>query len=125
MEMLTKKVLVSVMFAAGLLGAGAAPLPAMAAVDIYVQTAPPPPRVERVPAARRGYVWAPGYWNWNGRRHVWVKGNWVRERRGYAYRPHEWVERDGRWILQRGGWDRDGDGVPDRRDAHPNNPNRR
>lgn len=124
--MLSKKILISAMFAAGILGAPVvAPLPAMAAVDVFVNNAPPPPRVERVPGDRRGYAWAPGYWNWQGRRHVWVKGHWVRARPGYAYRPHAWVERDGRWQLQRGRWDRDGDGVPDSRDRHPNNPNRR
>ncbi len=124
--MFSKKILLSAMFAAGILGAPVvAPLPAMAAVDVFVNTAPPPPRQERVPAARRGYVWAPGFWNWQGRRHVWVNGHWERERRGYAYRPHEWIERDGRWQMRRGGWDRDGDGVPDRRDNHPNDPNRR
>jgi hypothetical protein len=122
--MFSKKVLVSVMLAAGLLGSAAAPLPALAA-DIYVRTAPPPPREERVPEARRGYVWTPGYWNWRGNKHVWTKGTWVRERKGYVYRPHEWVERDGRWNLRRGRWDRDGDGVPDNRDRYPNNPNRR
>ena len=123
--MLAKKFLVSALMAAGLLGAVATPLPAIAAVDVYVRTAPPPPREERVPAARRGYVWAPGYWNWQGNRHAWAKGHWVKERRGYAYRPHEWVERDGRWQLQRGRWDRDGDGVPDRRDSRPSDPTRR
>lgn len=122
--MFTKKFLVSALMAAGLLGGAALPLPSIAAVDVYVNTAPPPPRHERIPEARRGYVWAPGYWNWQGNRHVWVKGHWVKERRGYAYRPNEWVERDGRWHLRRGGWDRDHDGIPNSRDRHPNNPNR-
>ena len=117
------------LIAAGTIGALATPLPsAVAAVrEIIVERAPPPLREERVPGARRGYVWAPGYWDWRGNRHVWVRGSWARERRGYAYRPHEWVERDGRWSLQRGGWDRrdsDGDGVPNSRDRAPNNPNR-
>jgi hypothetical protein len=123
--MLARKIFVSALLAAGLFGAVATPLPVMAAVDVYVTTAPPPPRVERVPQPRRGYEWAPGYWNWQGNHHVWTKGHWVKARHGYTYRPHEWVERDGRWQLQRGRWDRDGDGVPDRRDTHPDNPNRR
>ena len=131
--MFTKKVLASALFVATAIGTVAMPLPSQAArrVDVYVNTAPPAPRDERMPGARRGYVWAPGYWNWRGNRHVWTRGSWVRERPGYAYRPHNWVERDGRWHLERGRWDRgrgrdrDGDGVPDRRDAHPNNPNRR
>ena len=47
--MFTKKFLVSALMAAGLLGGAALPLPSIAAVDIYVNTAPPPPRHERVP----------------------------------------------------------------------------
>ena len=132
--MLMKKVLVSALFAAGMIGAVATPLPSVAAVGVFVNIGPPPARSERVPEPRRGYVWSPGYWNWQGnkhKKHVWVKGSWLRERQGYSYQPHRWVERDGRWNLERGRWDRaqgrdsDRDGIPDRRDAHPNDPNRR
>lgn len=124
--MFAKKILVSALLAVGTLGATVMPLPSVAAV--YVTVAPPAERVEVVPAPRRGYVWNPGYWNYRGNRHVWVKGNWVRERRGYSYEPNRWVERDGRWELQRSRWargDRDGDGIPNGRDRHPNDPNRR
>ena len=117
-----KKILVAAMFAASL---GTMAIPAAAA--IYVRTAPPDARVEVVPEARRGYVWTPGYWNWNGRRHVWVSGAWLRERHGYSYNHARWVERDGRWRLENRRWsrgDRDGDGVPNRVDRFPNNPNR-
>jgi hypothetical protein len=109
-----------------------------------VRVAPPEPRTEVVPAPRRGYVWVPGYWNWNAQRHrhQWVAGTWVRERQGYYYNEPRWVERDGRWVLNRGAWargqrdrdrdgvpnrmdrDRDGDGVPNRLDSNPNNPRR-
>ena len=127
--MFVKRVLVSVMIAAGTIGAMATPLPSAAATyrEIVIERAPPPPRDERVPAARRGYAWSPGYWNWRNNRHVWVKGTWVRERQGYMYNPNRWVERDGRWNFERGRWDRrdrDGDGVPNRLDSRPNNPNR-
>ena len=48
-----------------------APIPASAAVGIYVDVAPPAPRYEVVPAPRAGYVWAPGYYDWrNGRQGV-------------------------------------------------------
>lgn len=108
---------------------GSIPLPASADV-VVVRTAPPPPRAERIPAPRRGYVWAPGHWEWRAGHHVWVNGSWMRERRGYVYHAPTWVERDGRWVMERGTWvrgggrDRDGDGVPNRYDARPNNPNR-
>jgi len=77
---------------------------AQVGINIIIGDAPPPPRIETMPAARRGYVWAPGYWNWDGRRHDWVAGHWETERRGYQFRRAEWVrERDG-WRLDRGGW---------------------
>ncbi|TMG96668.1 MAG: hypothetical protein E6H73_01620 [Betaproteobacteria bacterium] len=73
---------------------------------VIVEVAPPPPRVEVVPAPRRGYVWAPGYWEWRGRHHVWRNGYWVRERRGYHWAPHRWVDRGGRWEFENGRWER-------------------
>ena len=107
---------------------------------VAINVAPPAPRMERAPAPRRGYVWVPGYWNWNGQRHTWVAGNWVRERRGYVYAQPQWVQRENRWELQRGNWrrgdrdrdgvpnrmdrDRDGDGVPNAVDRRPNDPRR-
>jgi hypothetical protein len=144
--MFMKKVLVSVLFAAGMIGAVATPLSSVAAVDVQLNFGPPANRHEAVPAPRHGYVWAPGHWQWNGNRHVWVAGNWQRARPGYAYHAPAWVERDGRWHYTASRWDRDGDGIPnnrdrtpdganrssdrdrdgvsDRRDAYPNNPNR-
>jgi hypothetical protein len=111
---------------AGSFGSVAAPA---LADTVYVQTAPPAPRAERTPPPRRGYVWAPGHWEWRHNHHVWVRGSWLRERHGYTYTAPNWVERDGHWVMERGGWnrgrhDRDGDGVPNRLDDHPNNPNR-
>ncbi|MBQ5942398.1 MULTISPECIES: YXWGXW repeat-containing protein [unclassified Massilia] len=101
---------------------------------VVVHKAPPASRHEAVPAARRGYDWVPGYWDWNGRRHVWVSGHWERDRPGYAYQRPEWRRDSSGWYLERGGWrhgervaarrDRDGDGVPNRFDARPRNPNR-
>lgn len=121
-----KKTLLSFTVLAAAL-AGATGPAAAARHGVWVDVAPPPPRAEAAPSARRGYVWVPGYWNWTGRRHVWVPGTWMRERRGYVYGQPQWVQRDGHWELRRGGWnrgDRDGDGVPNDRDRRPNNPRR-
>ena len=120
--MSTKKLLVSVMIAAGTLGAVTTPLPSVAAsrVDIQLNFGPPPPRFEVVPAPRRGYIWSPGYWAWDGYRHVWVVGHWEPFRPGYAYYAPGWVQRDGRWHYRSSRWDRDGDGIPNRRDPTPN-----
>lgn len=119
-----KKLLIAL--ALGVAGIGAVPVTATAATT-YVRVAPPAPRDEVVPAARPGYVWTPGYWDYRSRRHVWVNGTWVRERRGYVYAHPNWVEHDGRWQLQRGRWnrgDRDHDGIPNSLDHHPDNPRR-
>jgi hypothetical protein len=120
-----KKLLLAAMAASAF---GAVVLPQVASAEVViVRTAPPAPRDEVVPAARRGYVWTPGYWNWNGHRYVWTRGKYVRERTGYHYREPNWVENNGRWEFRRGQWargDRDGDGVPNRYDDRPNDPNR-
>ncbi|MFL6674137.1 MAG: YXWGXW repeat-containing protein [Massilia sp.] len=122
-----KKLLIAAMVA-GSLGTGFT-LPSANAAVVVVREAPPPPRDERVPEARRGHVWAPGHYEYRNHHYVWTRGHWVRERRGYVYNTPTWHERDGRWVQQRGGWarghrDNDGDGVPNREDARPNNPNR-
>lgn len=95
---------------------------------IRIGEAPPPVRAEVVPAPRPGYVWAPGYWGWQGHRHVWHRGSWMRARPGYVYSAPTWAEHDGRWEFRQGRWargDRDHDGIPNAADRHPNNPNRR
>lgn len=126
--------------AATLLSLGAITIPTVAQAQpgsIIVQVAPPQPRAERMPPPRRGYVWAPGHYEWRGNNHVWMRGYWVQARPGYAWRAPEWRERDGRWEYRQGAWDRDGDGirnrndrdrdgdgVRNRNDRRPNNPNR-
>ena len=123
--MFVKKVLVSALFAAGMIGAVATPLPSVAAVDINLNFGPPAARYEAVPEPRRGYVWSPGYWQWssNRSRHYWVAGSWQRARPGYAYHAPTWVERDGRWHHTASRWDRDGDGIPNNRDRTPDGVN--
>jgi len=59
--------------------------------EVVVNEAPPvPPQEVIVAAPGPEYVWAPGYYSWNGG-WVWVRGSWV-------IRPHPgavWV--GGRW----------------------------
>jgi hypothetical protein len=121
-----KKFLIAALVAGSL---GTVVAPAAMARDVIIRTAPPPPRAETVPPPRHGYVWAPGHWEWRHGHHAWVGGTWLREHRGYTYRAPNWVERNGGWTMDRGGWarggrDNDHDGVPNRDDARPNNPNR-
>lgn len=109
---------------------------------LSVGNAPPPERYEIIPPPRYGYEWVRGFWDWNGREHVWVPGYWVEVREGYFYDAPRWYSEGGYWRLQRGGWrpgpprgpnphwdshrpppsrpgpprDRDHDGIPDRFD---------
>jgi YXWGXW repeat-containing protein len=142
---MTKHKLLLAALVASSMSIGMVPTTASADFGVFVDVAPPAPRHEVVPAPRRGYVWAPGYWDWRKGRYAWVRGHWEREHRGQFWHPNRWEQRDGRWVLQRGGWnksrwegdrdhdgipnrldrDKDNDGVPNRVDRAPNNPNRR
>jgi hypothetical protein len=88
------------------LAMGLSPALSSAAVGIDIEIAPPAPQVEVVPAPRVGYVWAPGYWEWRGGRHVWVGGRWMHERAGYRWVPERWEQRGNRWHFEHGHWDR-------------------
>jgi hypothetical protein len=81
-----------------------APNTRQARVDVIVGVAPPAARVEVVPAARVGYVWAPGYWRWNVHRYFWVPGYWVPARHGYRWVPSHWVAYGPRWRYVPGYW---------------------
>jgi hypothetical protein len=83
-----------------------APVIASAGVAIDIDIAPPPLRVETVPPPREGFVWAPGYWDYRGREHVWVRGRWVRERHGYRWVSDRWEQRGPHWHHERGHWER-------------------
>ena len=83
-----------------------APPVSSASVNIDVDIAPPVPRVEVVPPARAGYVWAPGYWEYRGHHHVWVEGRWMREHPGQHWVPEHWEQNGARWHMERGHWER-------------------
>ncbi|MGE5171804.1 MAG: hypothetical protein ACM3JC_15690 [Rudaea sp.] len=97
-----KKTWLALCLAAGSLGALGS-----AHADVYVRVAPPAPRYEVVPALPSGWVWVPGYWNWNGHRYVWVRGHRVHGRHGEHWVGHRWHRDHGRWRMERGHWDRD------------------
>ena len=124
---------------------GAMPLVSSAA--IYVDIAPPEPRVEVIPHARPGYVWAPGHYVYRHGEYRWVPGRYIREVRGRYYHPAHWEERNGRWVFVEPRWrgerfayngnyrgyargpdgDRDRDGIPNKYDRDRDNdgvPNR-
>lgn len=84
-----------------------APAAAREYVSVTVTDRPPPPRFERMPPPRVGYVWAPGYWNWYGGRYVWVGGRWAAQRPGYVYHPPVWHPYGRGWRVERETWVRD------------------
>jgi hypothetical protein len=75
-----------------------------AVIDITI--APPEPRVVVAPPPRPGFVWAPGYWNYAGGRHVWVDGRWMKERPGQHWVADRWVPHDGHYRFEAGHWAR-------------------
>jgi len=90
--------------AALLIGAGMTVSTAFA--EVFVRVAPPRAIVEHRPSSPGpGYVWIPGYHNWDGNRHVWVSGRWEMAPRHHArWEPHHWVRRNGGWVLVEGHW---------------------
>ncbi|WP_397448732.1 hypothetical protein [Pseudomonas sp. NA-150] len=76
----------------------------------YVEVVAPQPPPERVievePAYRPGFVWARGYWRWDGARYVAMGGHWEPERRGYHYVHAQWERRGDGWHWREGGWAR-------------------
>jgi len=98
-----RKLLVAALLASSI---GIIPATASAAVGVFVNIAPPEPRVEVIPPPRAGFVWAPGFWDYRGGRHVWTKGHFERERAGYHWNESRWEQRDGKWALNHGGWER-------------------
>lgn len=83
-----------------------APVQARTYVDLDINVAPPAPRYERV-VVRPGYVWAPGYWRWDGHgHHVWIRGGYVRERMGHHWVNAHWQQGPrGGWHFVPGHWD--------------------
>ncbi|WP_027979082.1 YXWGXW repeat-containing protein [gamma proteobacterium L18] len=73
-------------------------------VEVVAPQAPPVQVIEEEPGPRPGYVWARGYWAWEGGRYVPVRGHWEALRPGYRYVHPHWVQtRDG-WHWRQGGW---------------------
>ena len=98
-----RKLALASLFAAG---AAVAPQVLAASVDIEVGVVPPAPRYEVVPAPRPGYVWRQGYWGWEGNKHVWHNGDWMKEHQGERWTADRWEHRGDHWYFHEGHWDR-------------------
>ena len=83
--------------------------PAYAQISVNINIAPPAPQYEVVPTIQPGYVWAPGYWGWNGERYIWIRGRAILQREGYRWDPDRWEQRDRTYYRTGGHWVRDND----------------
>jgi hypothetical protein len=75
------------------------------AADIVTDVAPPPPHVEHAPAARDGYVWAPGHWEWKGKAYLWVSGTWLVAHPKAHWVPDQWEHEGTQWRYAAGHWE--------------------
>lgn len=95
----------SIFLAVLCLGASALMANAQVSVNVHVGIKPPAQRYEHAPHPRRGYLWAPGYWGWDGRAHVWFGGHWEAERPGFRFIEARWVLVGGEWMFYPSYWD--------------------
>ena len=86
--------------------ASSKPVPALSHFD--APTPPPEKPVYEVEQGdRKGYLWANGYWSWNGKQHVWQSGRWIKQRSGYVWVGDTWAHRGAMWHLYPGHWEKD------------------
>ena len=71
-----------------------------------VTVAPPPPQVEvQGTAPSPNHRWLPGYWQWNGSRHVWQAGHWAEPPEpGMLWEAPKWENHGGKWAFADGRW---------------------
>lgn len=78
---------------------------AHADISVGINIGPPvAPVIVAPPAPQPGYIWAPGYWAWDGYRHVWVGGHWLTSRPGHVWVAPRWERRGPRWFFVGGHW---------------------
>jgi WXXGXW repeat (2 copies) len=109
MKSFTRRGMLGGLTIAASIGAMAPAAFAQLQAEIYVPTAPPPPRREVIPVLPPDRVeiehWQPGYWRWNGHEYVWAEGRYVaRPRRGAAWVPGRWEQRPRGWVYIEGHW---------------------
>ena len=92
------------------------PAPPPAAAGEWPTEAPPSPREEKQ-AAKAGYVWVNGHWDWKARKWDWTPGHWEREQANKHWREGRWEQRSGHYEWSEGGWDAAG-GPPPPGDHH-------
>ncbi|PYL06811.1 MAG: hypothetical protein DME34_08125 [Verrucomicrobia bacterium] len=91
---------------AALLLIGLTPASSLAYIGISVGFAPPAIPIYTQPyAPAGGYLWAPGYWAFNGFDYYWVPGYWALPPRvGFYWTPGYWAYDGGRYFFNDGYW---------------------
>ena len=101
--MVNRRMLLNSLLAGGLMAG-------LAAASASAQPLPyrpvPELRYERVPPPRRGFVWAPGHWRWDGRAYFWVPGVYIAARPEYRFWVHgHWEQRGPNWVWIEPHWE--------------------
>ncbi|MDY7560626.1 hypothetical protein QN382_00765 [Pseudomonas sp. 10B1] len=73
-------------------------------VEVIAPQPPPERIIEAVPIRREGFIWAHGYWRWDGARYVAIGGHWEALRPGYRYVHPHWEHRPDGWHWRGGSW---------------------
>jgi hypothetical protein len=86
-----------------------APIPAVAQIGHVVSVHLPPPVLPvyvQPPLPEAGYVWTPGYWQWDVTTgYYWVPGTWVLPRTiGVLWTPPYWGWSNGLYVFHAGYW---------------------
>lgn len=73
---------------------------------ISITIAPPPlPVYVQPPIPDEGYLWSPGYWEYDAGDYYWVPGTWVRPpAAGLLWTPGYWAWNNGFYVFNRGYW---------------------
>lgn len=121
--MLVRKIYLSVTALGLVTGLGLATGPARAQVQLVVPStpvqansviiapsAPPPPRVETIPAPpvvqAQTMTWVPGHWSWTGGNWAWTEGHYLQRPAPQAvWQPGQWMQQPtGGYVWVDGHW---------------------
>jgi hypothetical protein len=84
--------------------------PVQANSVIIAPNAPPPPRVETIPAPpvvqSQTMTWVPGHWSWSGANWAWAEGHYLQRPAPQAvWQPGQWMQQPtGGYVWVDGHW---------------------
>lgn len=87
----------------------ALPAASWARVDVFISIAPPPlPVYVQPPLPDEGYIWSPGYWEYEDGDYYWIPGTWIRPPAvGMFWTPGYWAWSNSGYFFNRGYWGRE------------------